>query len=696
MKFRFSIVVDPSTYETQGLCDGYEVRYNKNSEIEDKECLRCHADWRKFVGPLGVYKGGLGHPWNGMSISTPEALPDRLGIVAYAYEFAFLHDDKHNDDLQAGFEQAVSTGTIKNAASGKRALQAYIARKMLSIDKNRAITSLKAWSRFLDKAGRKEDYEFKSKDEYLKYRIQDVGMLFWYGIVTFATAITIPEDEVDTCHQLATTAYLHMALVNDLVSWEKERQNTLALGKDYCTNYIFVVMKEHGISEDMAHDQCRQEIKKAAAEYREIFDSTKASNTISDDGVRYLESCLYCMSGNVVWGLSSPRYHAKGSFSERQMKWMKDGIPQDSKSAADDGLFCGLDGVNKSMPTPNGHLSNGLEDDKGLLSAVIKEYLTGHGTFKLGDHEFCTEPSKQQGFDTKVLQAPFEYIASLPSKRVREQAIDALNIWLQVPAEKLEVIKSITRILHNASLMLDDLEDESTLRRGKPATHTIFGASQTINSANYQLIRALQHISELDVSESLHIFIEELQNLYIGQSMDLYWTSNVICPSVDEYLHMIEHKTGGLFRLFSRLMCFHSTNHAEADLTTLSKCLGRYFQIRDDYQNLVSAEYTKQKGFCEDLDEGKFSLPIIHLLQSLPDNDVIRNLWMQRRVHRTATQAQKQIILDLMKDRGSLEFTLTIMNATYEKVEREIGEVESKFGKGNSDLRLLLELLHHG
>ncbi|KAI9367408.1 putative geranylgeranyl diphosphate synthase [Aspergillus egyptiacus] len=715
MEFKFSTVVDPSTYDAQGLCDGLTVRYHKNWELEEIDCLRCQEHWRELVGPLGLYKGGLGHPWSGISIAIPEALPERLGIVSYANELAFLHDDvtdiaeygdEHNDDLKAAFDQVISTGTIKGSGSGKRALQAYVAKQMLSIDKARGITSLKAWSTFLDKAGRQEEYRFKTEEEYLKYRVHDVGMLFWYGLLTFAQAITIPEDELDTCHQLATTAYLHMALVNDLVSWEKERQNALALGKDYCTNFIFVAMEEHGLSEDEAQERCRSEIKKATVEYLRIFEDTKARSDLSHDTMRYLESVLYSMSGNVVWGLNCPRYYATASYSERQLDWMKNGIPKEFKP---DGKGFGWD-VKMPDRTANGHANgngrshasvpqkttNGVEADTGLLSAVTKEHLERRLALKLGDTEAKAESGKGQKLDSKVLQAPYEYITGLPSKGLREQAIDALNVWFRVPTEKLDIIKSITTMLHNASLMLDDLEDGSMLRRGRPSTHTIFGLGQTVNSANYQLIRALQRVHELGDAQSLVIFIEELHNLYVGQSMDLYWTSNLICPSVNEYFQMVEHKTGGLFRLFGRLMALHSPIPVKADLVEFSNRLGRYFQTRDDYQNLVSTEYGKQKGFCEDLEEGKFSFPLIHLLQTTPDNYVLKNVWMQRRVASTATQAQKETILEMMKKSGSLRFTLDTLGVLYNDVEKSIDELERKFGVENFQLRLILELLRNG
>jgi ophiobolin F synthase len=101
---------------------------------------------------------------------------------------------------------------------------------------------------------------------------------------------------------------------------------------------------------------------------------------------------------------------------------------------------------------------------------------------------------------------------------------------------------------------------------------------------------------------------------------DLYWTHNVLCPSIAEFLKMVDMKTGGLFRMLTRLMFVESPvskQVADDELNPLSCLIGRFFQIRDDYQNLVSAEYAQQKGFAEDLDEGKYSFTLIHCVHTL-------------------------------------------------------------------------------
>jgi hypothetical protein len=92
MEYKFSTVVDPKDYVTEGLCEGIPLRVHRNPGLEDIGTLRAQEDWRKYVGPVKDYRDGLGPRWSFMAISVPECLPERLEIISYANEFAFLHD----------------------------------------------------------------------------------------------------------------------------------------------------------------------------------------------------------------------------------------------------------------------------------------------------------------------------------------------------------------------------------------------------------------------------------------------------------------------------------------------------------------------------------------------------------------------------------------------------------------------------
>ena len=100
-------------------------------------------------------------------------------------------------------------------------------------------------------------------------------------------------------------------------------------------------------------------------------------------------------------------------------------------------------------------------------------------------------------FQEEIL-SPFIYLTSLSGKRIRSKLIAAFNYWFRVPQEKLLVIDEVIGMLHNASLMIDDIEDGSPLRRGEPSAHVVYGVPLTINAAELVCFLAMQKAMELD------------------------------------------------------------------------------------------------------------------------------------------------------------------------------------------------------
>lgn len=127
--------------------------------------------------------------------------------------------------------------------------------------------------------------------------------------------------------------------------------------------------------------------------------------------------------------------------------------------------------------------------------------------------------------------------------------------------------------------------------------------------------------------------------------------------------------------------------------------LGRYFQIRDDYMNLVSKGYAAQKGTGEDLEEGKFSFPIFACIQDCPaSKGKILGLFRQ---HAAGQKQQsigmgdecKSLIMHILNDRGALATTKSYLLELKDSLKEEIGCLEAKTGKTNSLLTLLIETL---
>ncbi|KAJ5703678.1 hypothetical protein N7493_011603 [Penicillium malachiteum] len=294
----------------------------------------------------------------------------------------------------------------------------------------------------------------------------------------------------------------------------------------------------------------------------------------------------------------------------------------------------------------------------------------------------------------QTVTSPSKYIASLPSKNVRDKFLDALNLWFRIPEEPLSRIKRIVGLLHHSSLMLDDIEDDSTLRRGMPCAHSLYGPAQTINSANYAFVTAFAETLSLKNSSATDMFIDEVQNMHRGQAMDLHWKYHTHCPTADEYMQMIDNKTGAMFRLCVRLMQAESNlagHNISPDPFVLQ--LGRYFQVRDDYQNLLSDEYSSQKGFCEDLDEGKISLPIIYTIMNPSFNGSVIKGIFQHKVPGKMPLPTKKYILEQMKQAGALDMTLSLIQDMQKDLLDKLGAVEDAFGLKNPLVELVLRRL---
>lgn len=241
---------------------------------------------------------------------------------------------------------------------------------------------------------------------------------------------------------------------------------------------------------------------------------------------------------------------------------------------------------------------------------------------------------------------------------------------------------------------IDDIQDGSQLRRGFPAAHCIFGTAQSINAANYAYFLVQQELTKLDNPlEAFRIYNEEMLNLHRGQGIELFWRESMTVPTEDEYLLMISNKTGGLFRLAAKLM--QSASSIKHNILKLTDLIGLMFQIRDDYNNLCSEQVspcflssvkpvmsandflqmTAAKGFCEDLTEGKFSLPVIHSIHSSStrNNELLNILRMQ-----TMDPGLKKHALWYMQTQTkSLDYTKAVLKDLHQQAQAAVSGIDA-------------------
>ena len=201
-----------------------------------------------------------------------------------------------------------------------------------------------------------------------------------------------------------------------------------------------------------------------------------------------------------------------------------------------------------------------------------------HGHLAAGDERPAYFSSTNSASQENFLLEPYSHIVKVAGKNIRNKLIAGFNHWLDVPQDKIRNIEEIIQMLHNASLLIDDIEDSSILRRGQPCAHLIYGQASTINCSSYVMFIGLEKVLQLGHQDAVRVFSQQMLELHRGQGMEIYWRDNFSCPTEEEYKEMINRKTGGLFNLAVRLMQLFS--RSQEDFTHLTQLLGLYFQIR--------------------------------------------------------------------------------------------------------------------
>ena len=544
-------------------------------------------------------------------------------------------------------------------------------------------------------------------------------------MVNFGISFFPSEDDEALFTPARTAAERALMLTNDYYSWERERDQAPSQGEGRVFNAVWFIMRQDNVSESVALNTVKEMIQKHEAEFAEEKAKLYRDNPSLPVNLRvWIEGCGAVVAGNHYWCSHCPRHN----------DWKSEPPPAPSKRltlseisamgrpGAQSGSAVADTGSRKPKPTrANAHAVNGTKNSNKVVNGNTNSDgdrksngLAGHKPSLLEPQQSSSALStlplaplkKQQKLmlDESPALAPCSYISTLPSKGFRSALIEALDIWLHVDSATADIAKRTIDMLHNSSLVLDDIEDGSPLRRGKPAAHVIFGQAQSINSATFVYVNAVKLVHQMRSTQAMDALLEEIGHLFVGQGWDLYWKHQLQVPTKEEYLQMVDLKTGGLFRLLARLMLTGSQHSAKVDsqvggdgsvdLSSLSCLLGRFFQIRDDYQNLHSALYAQQKGFCEDLDEGKISYLVVHCCsKSSSYRDHVLGMFRYNATNGSMSAEGKRYVLSCLEETGSLQATRELLIELEGEIEKEIDRLEEKFEEENPVLRLLVASL---
>ncbi|XP_038221315.1 geranylgeranyl pyrophosphate synthase-like [Zerene cesonia] len=295
--------------------------------------------------------------------------------------------------------------------------------------------------------------------------------------------------------------------------------------------------------------------------------------------------------------------------------------------------------------------------------------------------------SQAQEHLEKELLLPYTHVIQIASKGLRKRIAEAFNHWLRLPEETMREVVDIIQMYSDCSLILDDIQDNITVRRGLPAAHCVYGVPWAVNTSVHVFMLILLKCCKLG-AKAQQTFSEQSLELIRGQGKEIYWRDSFICPTEEEYKAMLQQKTGGMFNLACQLMQIFSDN--KTDYSNFAKTLGLYFQLRDDYYNIMQPEACDERpadkvldDYCMDLTEGKFTLPVIHAAKS-SRGAIILNILKQR----TTDVNTKRYCVTLLEEVGSLEYTKKTLRDLDSSLRNEI----KRFG-GNPLMTAVLDML---
>ncbi|AVM52954.1 MULTISPECIES: polyprenyl synthetase family protein [Bacteroides] len=220
-------------------------------------------------------------------------------------------------------------------------------------------------------------------------------------------------------------------------------------------------------------------------------------------------------------------------------------------------------------------------------------------------------------------------------------------------------------LLHNASLVHDDVVDESTERRGQLSVNAIFNNKVAVLSGDFLLATALVQVAMTRNHDIIGIVSALGRDLADGELLQL---SNVSNPQFSEtvYFDVIRKKTAVLFAACTKAGAL--SVGADAEKVELARLFGEYvglcFQIKDDiFDYFDSKEIGKPTG--NDMSEGKLTLPALHVLNTVKD-EAMRELAVRVK-NGQATSDEIVRLIEFTKQHGGIEYALQTMYAYKEK-----------------------------
>ena len=255
--------------------------------------------------------------------------------------------------------------------------------------------------------------------------------------------------------------------------------------------------------------------------------------------------------------------------------------------------------------------------------------------------------------DVALLNQVNNNILSHSGKMLRPMVSLLVAKAIGTPNEDSVRCAAASEMLHNATLMHDDVADESSERRGMPTLVSLLGPTAAVLVGDYWLSKSVEQIYDSSCREKLEKrFASTMSDLAEGEMLQLE-KANSADTDEDDYFRIIFNKTASLFvaSCESAAISVGASEDMVAAAVQYGKCLGLAFQIKDDILDYAgTAELGKPVGI--DIKEQKITLPLLGALSGSDREDEIRA--MVRDIHKHPENIE--VISDFVKQNGGIEY----------------------------------------
>lgn len=218
--------------------------------------------------------------------------------------------------------------------------------------------------------------------------------------------------------------------------------------------------------------------------------------------------------------------------------------------------------------------------------------------------------------DVVLVRQVADYIISAGGKRMRPALVLLSAAACGYGGTRHHELAAVVEFIHTATLLHDDVVDESSLRRGRDTANAVFGNPASVLVGDFLYSRAFQIMVGVGNMRVMQVLADATNIIAEGEVLQLMNCHNADI-AVDDYLRVIRYKTAKLFEAAGRLGAIlgEASPEVEESMAAYGTHIGTAFQLIDDVLDYSGEEAETGKHLGDDLSEGKPTLPLIHVIQ---------------------------------------------------------------------------------